>query len=266
LPDCIKICNMGRVWNIEGTSLNGIRTRVEFSLSKTLIFILHNDGKHIPILIQPENACAFNHTILIKGAGRVKTVEHLFSALYGLNIFNIRIDLFGNEVPFFDGSSREFVRLLFDYPITNDFEQISLDKEILVQDKNSYLLYEPARGKLTIDMVLEHPFIGKQEFAIEINRENYIHEIAPARTFVFTDLSDPRLKELPPYGFGITAERVYSFEPLRFPDEAVRHKILDLLGELYLLRKKLVGRIRAYNTSHLLNLKFIREILRNWRG
>jgi UDP-3-O-acyl-N-acetylglucosamine deacetylase len=76
--------------------------------------------------------------------------------------------------------------------------------------------------------------------------------------------NDPRLRDLPPYGFGITRDRVYAREPLRYPDEAVRHKILDLLGDLYVLQGRLSGRITARNTSHWLNIAFAKKTLKEF--
>ncbi|UCD05315.1 MAG: UDP-3-O-acyl-N-acetylglucosamine deacetylase, partial [candidate division WOR-3 bacterium] len=96
---------------------------------------------------------------------------------------------------------------------------------------------------------------------LSVDRANYLREIAPARTFVFTDDNDHRLRKLPPYGMGITGNRVYSASPLRFPDEPVRHKLLDLLGDLYVLKGRLSGRINATNTSHRLNIEFASELL-----
>ncbi|MEO0190127.1 MAG: UDP-3-O-acyl-N-acetylglucosamine deacetylase, partial [candidate division WOR-3 bacterium] len=192
---------------------------------------------------------------------KVKVVEHLFSALYGLNIFNIGIEIYGGELPFFDGSSMDFVRILKNFPVKENSEFLKINRTCFVRERNSFIFFEPNGNELCIDMELNHPYIGKQKISIKITKENYIKEIAPARTFVFTDESDLRLKNLPPYGIGITRKKIYSAEPLRFPDEPVRHKILDLLGDIYILRKKLVGKIIARNTSHRLNLQFVKEFV-----
>jgi len=108
---------------------------------------------------------------------------------------------------------------------------------------------------------LSHPYIGTQQYTVNLNRDTYRQEIAPARTFVYTDESDHRLQNLPPYGIGITEARIYSAEPLRFVDEPVRHKILDLLGDMFVLQRRLCGSIQAYNTYHILNARFVAEIL-----
>lgn len=192
----------------------------------------------------------------------IHVVEHLFSALYGFNLFNVQIDVFGNELPFFDGSSRAYTEELKKIIAKEKPSGFCLDKKILVSHGSSFIIYESLKEDiLIIDMELFHPFIGKQQINLEITEKNYLEEIAPARTFAFTNEMDPRLNDLPPYGIGVTKDNIYSTEPLRYKDELVRHKILDLLGDLYVLQKKLVGKITGRNTSHLLNLEFVSKIV-----
>jgi UDP-3-O-acyl-N-acetylglucosamine deacetylase len=192
----------------------------------------------------------------------IHVVEHLLSALYGLNLFNVQIDVFGSELPFFDGSSREYTEKLKGMFTKEKPHGFSVDKKVVVSHESSYIMYEPLKKDiLMIDMELFHPFIDKQQISLEINEKSFIEEIAPARTFVFTDESDPRLKDLPPYGIGVTRDNIYSSEPLRYKDELVRHKILDLLGDLYILQKRLAGKISSRNTFHLLNLEFTRKLM-----
>ncbi len=251
---------------IAGKGLNGGYARVEISPAEKFIFHQHNNGKKNVVSLKPDNIFVENHTIVIGPKKEIKVVEHFFSALYGLNIFNVKIDLFGNELPFFDGSSLDFVKSLIEYRLNKDIKTVKLDREIFVQEGESFIHYEPLDKGLFIDMELTHPFIQKQHIGLNINQENYIKKIAPARTFVFTDESDPRLKDLPPYGIGITEKGIYCNEPLRFPDEPVRHKILDLLGDLYFLQKRLSGKIKACNTFHRLNLKFLARILTTYNS
>jgi len=110
-------------------------------------------------------------------------------------------------------------------------------------------------------MGLEHAYIGSQQITINLDPSTYRQEIAPARTFVYTDETDPRLQNLPPYGIGITENRIFAAEPLRFLDEPVRHKILDLCGDLFILQQRLCGTLRAYNTFHRLNHRFVSRVL-----
>lgn len=192
----------------------------------------------------------------------IHVVEHLFSALYGLDLFNVQIDLFGNELPFFDGSSRAYTEELKRIIAQEKPSGFCLDKKVLVSHGSSFVIYEPLKEDiLIIDMELFHPFIRKQQINLEITEKSYLEEIAPARTFAFTDEMDPRLNDLSSYGIGVTKDNIYSTEPLRYKDELVRHKILDLLGDLYVLQKRLVGKITGRNTSHLLNQEFVSRIV-----
>lgn len=251
---------MNRKLIFDGICLNGGRSKLTISRAKTFAITVHNNRSSLSIPLILRNLSVKGHTITIRGRKEIRVVEHLFSALYGLNIFNIKIDLYGDELPFFDGSSKNFVEKLADWEVKGaDF--LVVDKKISVRKDDSYILFEPCNNyELFIDMELSHPFIKKQSIRLAITKDNYIKEIAPARTFVFTDESDPRIKNLPPYGIGITSKGTYSAEPLRFSDEPVRHKILDLLGDLYVLKKRLVGKIKAKNTSHNLNLSFVKTI------
>jgi len=246
-----------------GSCLSGAYTTLEISPNDKFTFNVFEDSKApVKIPLNINNITAKNHLVAIGKSPRINVVEHLFSALYGLNLFDVKIDCAGNEIPFFDGSSQALVKSLLRIEESNSPNLFSLNKPILVKEKDSFIQYTPlARDNLVIEMELSHPYIKTQKIVLAINRENYIKEIAPARTFVFTNEADPRLKKLPPYGIAITKQRIYSAAPLRFSNELVRHKILDLLGDLYVLQRKLVGRIKAKNTSHGLNLKFVKILL-----
>lgn len=252
---------------ISGTCLSGNCSKLVISKNDSFALYVHDDSRapiRVPLNIQ--NVLVENHLVSLGTTPRVDVVEHLFSALYGLNLFDVRIDVFGNEVPFFDGSSDPFVAMLHTININSLYNVLALDREIFIKDHNSFIRYEPAsEERLFIDMELSHAYIRTQKIALDVTRENYINEIAPARTFVFTDENDPRLKNLPPFGIGVTQNRMYSATPLRFPNELVRHKLLDLLGDIYIIRKKLVGNITCKNTSHRLNQKFIRELEASWK-
>lgn len=249
---------------LQGVSLSGKICRLAILPDQRFSINFHKDGFSCELPLNLKNINVENHTITL--GKKVKVVEHLFSALYGLNVFHVKIDIYSEELPFFDGSSIKFVKILKDLPIERNTEMLKINKKIIVQEGNSFILLEPTNDNFfLIDMMLKHPYIGEQRLNLAVTEENYIKEIAPARTFVFTNETDPRLKNLPPYGIGITARKIYSIEPLRFPDEPVRHKILDLLGDLFLLRKGLVGKITARNTYHRLNLKFIRAIAKLYK-
>ncbi len=247
---------------IKGNCLHGGDSRLEIAANDRFVLSVCEDCRESQnIALNIGNIRVDNHLVSLGEKPRLHVVEHLFSALYGLQLFTVRIDVYGDEIPFFDGSSQEFVASLQSMQNHTVPDILRLDRCISAQQGESFIVYEPsAEEKLIIDMELYHPYIEMQKIAVELNRENYIQEIASARTFVFTDEKDIRLKNLPPYGIGITKDNIYSFEPLRFSDELVRHKILDLAGDLFVLKKKLLGRIRCRNTSHYLNFQFVKRL------
>lgn len=249
------------VIRLQGNCLSSGESRLEIRDADEFALCLHDGSRQeVNIDYGVDNIKVDNHVVSVGGQHCVRVVEHLFSALYALNLFNVRIDLFGDEIPFFDGSSQEFVSVLKGLP-NNPRSGIKLMKRILVNEGSSSILYSPLEtDELYIEMSLTHAYVGNQNITLKIDAANYGKEIAAARTFVFTDENDPRLKEIPAYGIGITGKMTYSATPLRFADEPVRHKILDLLGDLYVLKKPIYGRIRGKNTSHHLNLQFVRKL------
>lgn len=246
---------------ISGACLSGGDSKLLVSHSDKFSLYIHKDSqKSVCLPLNIQNIYVKNHLVYLGIFPRVKVVEHLFSALYGLGLFNVKIELSGDEIPFFDGSSQEFARVLRKIAKGNNCNVLKLNKKIFVREENSFIRYEPIGDDLVIEMALSHPYIKTQKIILKINQKNYLKEIAPARTFVFTDEDDPRLRNLPPYGIGITKSRSYCATPLRFSDELVRHKILDLLGDLYVWQRSLSGKITCRNTSHQLNFKFVRML------
>ena len=252
---------MGRI-RFADRCLSGRDGVVEVRGERQFGVYLHEDSTPpLKISYELDSVHIDNHSVAIGKQTRLHVVEHLFSALFGLNLYNVRLDVYGNEIPFFDGSSQDFVQALADLEHDRG-KSIRFPRRIDVTAGNGRISYLPLdEDQLIVEMSLIHPHIGTQQIVLNIDRDTYRREIAPARTFVFTDDDDHRLRELPPYGVGITHNAVYSASPLRFPDEPVRHKVLDLLGDLYVLRGRLTGRIIAANTSHLLNFKFASELL-----
>lgn len=254
---------MGKV-RFTGSCLNGGDSVVEVEDRKEFGLYLHEDcAAPVKILYNIDSIDISNHSVSVGTQKKLYVVEHLFSALFGLNLHGVRIDVYGNEMPFFDGSSQDFARSLETLACERG-RILRSTQPVKVVAENGSISYSPLKtDDLMIDMSLTHPHIGAQNVVLKIDRDTYRREIAPARTFVFTDDDDRRLRKLPPYGMGITCNKVYSASPLRFPDEAVRHKLLDLLGDLYVLRGKLGGKIVATNTSHRLNTMFASELLKN---
>jgi len=246
--------------SITGLSLSGEWSNLDILPSNNLCFFLHlNSERPKELPFNPRSFKIKNHSIQFD---KLMVVEHFLSTLYGLCLPKICVNFYCKELPFFDGSSLEFFQNLRQFKNPN-YEIMKIEKEVILEEDGNFLKYLPINTNgLIIEMHLEHPFIGTQKIELNINSEVYEKEIAPARTFVFTDEDDPRIKKLPSYGIGITEKGIYSAMPLRFDDEPVRHKVLDLLGDLFILQKMLIGKIIAKNTSHRLNHRFVKKILK----
>jgi UDP-3-O-[3-hydroxymyristoyl] N-acetylglucosamine deacetylase len=210
------------------------------------------------------------NTTLASGGNSVRTVEHLMSALHGMGITNLLVKT-DHEIPAFDGSALEFCKQIAAAGIQEqnaDIEPIRISKPIAAGSDGGgeFIRIEPAE-RLTVDYTLEYPEpIGRQHVRFELTSpEAYAGEIAPARTFGFVSefhklaemglASGGRLDNL----ILVDDEKVVN-TTLRFADEFARHKILDLIGDLYLLGRPLVGRVTARRTGHSDNLALLRAI------
>lgn len=214
------------------------------------------------------------NTTLANGAYVVRTVEHLMSALHGFGITNLLVKTQG-EVPALDGSALEFCRLLADAGVHQQAARVQpfyIERPIVIgkeKEGGEYIRVEPA-DHLIIDYTLIYPApIGVQRARFELTKpEDYVREIAPARTFGF--LSEMRrLSEMGLANGGrldnvilVDDEKVVNTK-LRFADEFARHKILDLLGDLYLLGRPVIGHIVASKTGHSDNLALVRRLLQS---
>jgi len=199
----------------------------------------------------------------------VETVEHLLAALWGAGIDNIKIELDGPEMPALDGSSLDFFEAFLNSGIEEQNaarEFIHIKNPIWAEDKESFLGVFPSSG-FRISYVLEYPAraIGRQFFSGALTPEVFRKEIAPARTFCLKQEAEALLKQ--GYGRGADLSNTLVMDEkgpidnvLRFPDEPVRHKVLDLLGDLYLLGRPLKGRVVAVRSGHKLNLELVRSL------
>ena len=211
-------------------------------------------------------------TSLASGAVTARTVEHLLSALHAYGVTNVLITLDG-EVPIMDGSAATFCELLEAGQLVEqqeEAEEFVVERRYCVGElagNAKYLSVEPYDG-LRITYSLEYPPpLGVQEFTYEhYDGQSYRREIAPARTFAFVpDVEKMHEQGLIPGGrlnnvVLIDDGKIINHAPLRFADECVRHKILDLLGDLYLLGKGLRGHVRAYKTGHTENITLVKQL------
>ena len=220
----------------------------------------------------PENILDVHYaTTLGKGGVEVKTVEHLLAALAGLGIDNLIVEISGPEVPVMDGSAAPFIYLIHEAGIkklTAIRSVLKLTRPISVTDgARSVAAYPCDTLRLSYTINFDHPLLRHQEYSTEIDETSFVDEIAPARTFGF--LKDVELMRQSGLALGgsldnavVLGETGVLNNPLRFPDEFVRHKLLDLLGDLVLLGNPLKAHVVATRAGHELHTRLVESILR----
>ncbi len=212
-------------------------------------------------------------TTLIKDNVKVATVEHLMSALAGLGIDNIHIDLSAPEVPIMDGSAGPFVFLLQSAGIEEQNAAkkfIRIKKKIRVEDGDKWAEFVPFNGfKVSFEVYFNHPVFNKisQQATIDFSSTSFLKEVSRARTFCFLrDVEALRELNLTLGGSMDNAivlddYRILNEDGLRYANEFVIHKILDAIGDVYLLGHGLIGELRAYKSGHELNNRLLRAML-----
>ena len=212
-------------------------------------------------------------TTLVKDHARVDTVEHLLSAMAGLGIDNAVVELSAQEVPIMDGSSGPFVFLLQSAGIAEQNVPkrfIRIKRKVEVRDGDKIASFVPYEGfKVSFEIDFDHPVFRQsgQKASLDFSSTSYVKEVSRARTFGFTkDLEYMRSKNLALGGsvknaIVVDDYRVLNEDGLRYDDEFVKHKILDAVGDLYLLGHSLIGEFVGYKSGHGLNNKLLCELL-----
>lgn len=212
-------------------------------------------------------------TTLMKGDVRVDTVEHLLSAMAGLGIDNVYVDVSAAEVPIMDGSAGPFVFLLQSAGIAEQDaakKYIRIIRPIEVRDGDRLARFEPYDGfKISFKIDFDHPvFAGGKQFAsLDFSSSTFVKEISRARTFGFMrDFEYLRANNLAlganfNNAIAMDEYRVLNEDGLRYEDEFVKHKILDAVGDLYLLGHSLIGHFIAEKSGHGLNNLLLRELI-----
>ena len=238
----------------------------------TGVLFIRTDIGNAQIKAVATNIAATSYaTTLSQNGVSIKTVEHLLAALAGLHIDNIYIEINADEVPIIDGSSRPFVRLIADagIQIQETIQPIlKIIRPIFVREGNRQIAIWPADAtSISYFIDFNHPMLKEQSMQYEPSEEAFLREISDARTFGF--LSDVKTLQANGLAKGATLDNAIALNEdsvvnkggLRYKDEFVRHKILDLIGDLSLVGMPISGHIVAHKSGHSLNAQMASKLL-----
>ena len=210
---------------------------------------------------------------LEKDGVRIQTVEHLMSALAGLGVDNVHVDVTAPEVPIMDGSAAPFVFLLQSAGVVEQEAQkkfIRILRRVEVRDGDKWVRFDPYNGfRLELAIDYAHPVFdaGTQSVVVDFATTSYVNEVARARTFGFMqDVENMREQGLAlggSLGNAIVMDeyRVLNSDGLRYDNEFVKHKVLDAIGDLYLLGHPLIGAFSGHKSGHAMNNRLLRRLL-----
>ncbi|MCO5058054.1 MAG: UDP-3-O-acyl-N-acetylglucosamine deacetylase [Rhizobiaceae bacterium] len=231
-----------------------------------------HDGAEIRALASEVGATDLCTVLGSPAGAHVATVEHLMAALFALAIDNVSIEIDGNEVPILDGSAEAFVEAIDQAGIEAlavKRRYIRVVKPVRIENGSSWAEFQPYDGtRFEIEIDFESPLIGRQSFAADVDAAVFRRDIARARTFGF--MKDVERLWAAGYALGSSLEnsvvigddhKVINMDGLRFPDEFVRHKTLDAMGDLALAGARFIGCFRSYRGGHKLNAAALRHLL-----
>lgn len=236
------------------------------------IVFRRSDLKNLEFRLSTENIKTKNCTTLVTDQGKIQTLEHLLAVLWVNGIDSLTIELNQEEIPSMDGSALHFVRAvqragLKELPGKKSHKKIT--KSLFIQEEDASISVIPdTELRITYQIEYEHPSIKKQDLSIVVNPENFEMEIAPARTFGFLEevpaLQKQGLALGGSYNNTVVLNETHVINgPLRYPDEFVRHKILDFIGDLSLIGEPMIGHFNAKKAGHTLHLRVVRFLLEN---
>ena len=212
-------------------------------------------------------------TTLVKGDVKVDTVEHLLSAMAGLGVDNAYVELSASEVPIMDGSAGPFVFLIQSAGLEEQNAAkkfIRILREVTVEDGDKRATFVPFEGfKVSFEIDFDHPVFREhtQSASMDFSRTSFVKEVSRARTFGFMSDIEYLRKHNRALGGSVEnaivvdADGVLNEDGLRYEDEFVKHKILDAIGDLYLLGSSLIGEFKGFKSGHALNNQLLRKLI-----
>ena len=246
-----------------------VKLRLE-PLEENSGIVFYRIDKGVSISLKPENVVDTKMaTVIGKENVVISTIEHLMSAVYAFGIDNLRIMVDNDEIPILDGSAISFVMMIKEAGIKElnaPKKFMKITKEVEIRDGEKFVRVTPSKDlNFDFEIFFNHPMIGRQKYHFNFSTKNYIEEIARARTFGF--LKEVQYLRSIGLALGGSLENAIVLddkeilnENLRFPDEFVRHKILDAIGDMSLLRYNFIGNYEAFASGHHLNHKLTLEI------
>ena len=223
--------------------------------------------------VDPGRVEALNSTTLAGPRFKVRTVEHLLASLFAFGVTSVVVELDADEIPILDGSALPFVRAIEaggTRPLPGNVPVLEIRRPFAVEDNGASVVVEPGSAgeglRLAYTIEYPHPLIGRQSRGLILTPETFAAEAAPARTFGF--IKDVETLHGRGLALGASFENTVVLDservingPLRFPDEFVRHKLLDLAGDLALAGRPLAGRFTAHKAGHRLHLQAVRFLV-----
>lgn len=249
-----------------------VKIRVTPAPVSTGIVFLRTDLDNFPIPASWRHVAKVSYaTSLMRQSVLISTTEHLLSTFYSLGIDNAFIEIDNLEVPILDGSGLPFVEMIREAGMKQyrrKRKYLRIRRPISVEDKGKRITILPdERFRLTCDVQFDHPMVGRQGLEMDVTPERYAEQLAPARTFGF----EYELDQMRNMGLirGASLENAVCFDRtgvlnpggLRFPDEPCRHKALDLIGDLALLGKPLLGHVIAERAGHAMHAALVNRIM-----
>jgi UDP-3-O-[3-hydroxymyristoyl] N-acetylglucosamine deacetylase len=272
-----KQTTIGRMFCAAGVGLHSaspVQVTVKPAPAYTGYLFRRTDLNGFEIPASPQNVSHVSYaTTLMKSGVMIATVEHLLSALFGCGVDNAVIEVDSLEVPILDGSSRPWVEWIEGAGVMQleaPRAYLRVRKRIEVSEKNRTMSIEPAdEFRISCEIEFNHPLIGLQRRDATFRDSEYQREIAPARTFGFVhELELLRQNGLARGGsldnaIALTPDGILNPDPLRFADEFVRHKILDIIGDMALAGMPILGHVRAARSGHGLHTMLLSNLLRD---
>ncbi|MDR2860427.1 MAG: UDP-3-O-acyl-N-acetylglucosamine deacetylase [Elusimicrobiota bacterium] len=265
---------------VEGIGLHtGKKSKVVFKPGNQdtgIVFVRVDLPNKTQIKASHENTVpsqAVRGSVIEKDGAMIYTIEHIMACSNAFGIDNMIVEINGTEPPILDGSAEVFAQILSDANI----QELPADKQYLVLEepmsfesgKTKYSAYPCERLEIDCSIGFDHPFLKSQHLALpEINKEVFLKEIAPAKTFCFDYEIEALQKNNLALGGSmdnaivIGIDSIHNKEPLRYKDEFVRHKILDLIGDLYFAGYAIKAQIIADKPGHKNNINFVKEFLK----